>query len=533
MAAWRHAFSITKEELRDRKPPGTIRLFVYDDDIIRLVPSPSTSSADPLNWPRSRRYAILFTMCFYALAVDFAAGAVAPALSIMEYQFMPHQDISTLSQLVAVSTLLLGTSNIFWVPLGNIFGRRPILIISLILLLLTTVWCGLAEGFPSLLAARALQGASSGPVYTFAPEITGDVFFHHERGRAMIAYTMCLAAGPYIAGVSGGYIAARLGYRWLFWISAVLVGFTLILEVLIVPETLFDREAELLREGRGDMVDVQHGFPTTSTKEAIHTKEDTAGSERVPTQQRPWTYIQSLKCGIYKGDIIRHFLAPWKSLVFPGTWVVMLLYGGLVAAIVSTSTIGPIFLSQPPYLWGPNVGLINLGGVLGVVVGGAITFVAADWLVTKRAKDDDNGLSEPESRLPALFPGVFLATTGLWTFGFCAANPSENAWAGLAVGIGMISAATATVPSIGFNYIIDSYHPLHGNCFVMTTIVRSVIAFAWTYFISDWVIADGPALPFGIFGMIMAIFGLLAVPLWAFGKRMRIATTSFLPPVKD
>lgn len=42
-------------------------------------------------------------MCFYALAADFAAGAVAPALTIMEYQFVPHQPIGRLSQLVAVS----------------------------------------------------------------------------------------------------------------------------------------------------------------------------------------------------------------------------------------------------------------------------------------------------------------------------------------------------------------------------------------------------------------------------------------------
>lgn len=77
--------------------------------------------------------------------------------------------------------------------------------------------------------------------------------------------------------------------------------------------------------------------------------------------------------------------------------------------------------------------------------------------------------------------------------------------------------------------IIDSYKPLHGDCFVMTTIVRSVIAFAWTFFITDWVITAGPALPFGIFGMIMGVFGLLAVPLWLFGKRMRVATAKYLP----
>jgi MFS family permease len=290
-----------------------------------------------------------------------------------------------------------------------------------------------------------LQGASSGPVYTFAPEITGDIFFHHERGRAMVAYTMCLAAGPFIAGVSGGYIAAALGYRWLFWISAILVAFTLVLEVLIVPETLFDR-AYHLRQEEDEGNTTSPGLKNEST-----TKENIAESDRTP--QPAWSYVQSLKCGMYRGNIGHHFLAPWLSLLFPGTWVVMLLYGGLVAAIVTTATVGPIFLSQPPYLWKADVGLINFGGLIGVVVGGAITFFTSDWLVTLAAKRDSNGLSEPETRLVSLFPGIFLAVTGLWTFGFCAANPSPNAWAGLAVGGGMISAATTTVPSIGFNYV--------------------------------------------------------------------------------
>jgi hypothetical protein len=42
-------------------------------------------------------------MCFYALAADFAAGGVAPALPIMEFQFQPHTPISKLTQLIAVS----------------------------------------------------------------------------------------------------------------------------------------------------------------------------------------------------------------------------------------------------------------------------------------------------------------------------------------------------------------------------------------------------------------------------------------------
>lgn len=332
-------------------------------------------------------------------------------------------------------------------PLGNIFGRRPIIIVSLLFLLLTTIWCGLADSYPSLLAARALQGASSGPVYTFAPEITGEIFFLHERGRTLVFYTMCLAAGPFVGGVAGGYIAGNLGYRYLFWISAALVGFTLLLEVFIVPETLFDREHHLRQDEQAD-----EGNDAARQEKGDSTmKENFAVSERAPPPA--WSYVQSLKCGMYRGNIVQHFLAPWLSLAFPGTWVVMLHYGGLVAAIITTATVGPIFLSQPPYLWGADVGLINFGGLVGVALGGILTYFTADWLSTRRAKHDSHGFFEPESRIPAMFPGLILAFGGLLTFGFSAANPTPNAWAGLAVGGGMITAATTIVTSIGFNYV--------------------------------------------------------------------------------
>lgn len=268
----------------------------------------------------------------------------------------------------------------------------------------------------------------------------------------MVAYTMCLAGGPYIAGVSGGYIAAALGYQWIFWISAILAGVTFVLEVLIVPETLFDRDRQYQLQEHDAVDEVR----ISENKDAITKTENIAGAGIVPPLRL--SYVQSLKFGMFNGNIARHFAAPWLSLVFPGTWVVMLLYGGLVAAIVTMSTVGPIFLAQPPYLWGPNVGLINLGGLVGVAVGGAVTYFTADRLITMQAKRETHGFSEPETRLPALFPGVFLAVTGLWTFGFCAANPSPHGWAGLAVGTGMVSAALTMVPSIGFNYVSCRFH---------------------------------------------------------------------------
>jgi hypothetical protein len=62
----------------------------------------------------------------------------------------------------------------------------------------------------------------------------------------------------------------------------------------------------------------------------------------------------------------------------------------------------------------------------------------------------------------------------------------------------------------------------------MVTILRSIIAFAWIFFVSDWVQTRGGAEPFGIFGMLMGLFSLLTIPLWIYGKRLRIATASMV-----
>lgn len=63
----------------------------------------------------------------------------------------------------------------------------------------------------------------------------------------------------------------------------------------------------------------------------------------------------------------------------------------------------------------------------------------------------------------------------------------------------------------------------------MVTLLRAIISFAWTFFVGDWVVSAGAALPFGIFTMLMGVFSLLFIPVWLFGKRFRIATAQYLP----
>lgn len=65
-----------------------------------------------------------------------------------------------------VNVLMMGAANLWWVPLANIFGRRPIILGNIVLLVLSCTWAGLAKSFESLLAARIFMGIAVAPADT-------------------------------------------------------------------------------------------------------------------------------------------------------------------------------------------------------------------------------------------------------------------------------------------------------------------------------------------------------------------------------
>lgn len=336
-------------------------------------------------------------------------------------------------------------------------------------------------------------------------------------------YTVFLGAGSLVGGLVGGYITSSMGWRWTMYIPAILAGACFVLTFLFVPETLFDREQAMsVVRPEGDM-----------HESAMDEKAEMSRIETFSSQSHvypPYTFARSLKMGTYRPGLLKRFFTPYITLLFPGTWMVMLHYAGLVGLIVTLSTVAPTFLSAPPYLWGAKVGLINVGGLIGTVLGALFTYISADWWVKRQAKKELHGFGEPEVRVPLLFPGLIIAVAGSLCFGFSAQAHTPLAWLGLEFGSGMVAFGLIAVPSIGFTYIIESYGAWSADCFLMVTTFRAIISFAWTFFVGSWVESAGYSVPFGIFALLMAIFGLTAVPIWLFGKRLRIATSKIVGP---
>ncbi|KAL4995068.1 major facilitator superfamily domain-containing protein [Aspergillus recurvatus] len=529
MSGFRHAFSLSKQQVRDALPPGTVSLSIHSHQIpsgsstkhageLILHPQPSSDPCDPLNWPIWRKTIVLTCMSVFAFIGNFTSSSIASAFPLYAtpLAFTPPVSMGRLSHLVAVNVLMMGASNIWWVPLANTFGRRPISLLSILILLFCSVWAGLAGSFESLLAARFFMGVGVGPADTIAPNVIGEIYFTHQRGKAMGFYTVFLCLGSLVGGISGGYIASH-GLEWLHWVNVIICAILFVACLVLVPETLYKRDEPP---------------PVLDTEKSASKEGESAQIEEVMTvhaqQYQDFTFLRSLKLYAYHGNLGKNFLAPWLTLRLPGVWLVMLWYAGLVGGVVTLSTVGPTIVSYPPYNWGRNAGLINVGGVIGSFLGAVATAALADRAIVTRKMIKDGEFSEPEARLPVALPGLFLATTGLWTFGFCAENGSPKMWVGMQFGIGMLAFGLMQAPSVGFNYVIDSYRSLSADCFVAITCMRAIISFSWTFFVGTWVEQAGPAVPFGVFGGLLGIFALLLFPQWYWGKRTRIATARWV-----
>lgn len=228
---------------------------------------------------------------------------------------------------------------------------------------------------------------------------------------------------------------------------------------VFVPETLYDRPSAVFQE-----LEATTHISSSSEMKSPPTQPTQTEMEHVqPTYYKPYSFGASLGFRGRHDSLSRHLASPWKTLALPGTWLAMLHYGGLVGGVVTISTVGPQIVAMPPYLWKENVGLINMGGLIGAVLGYLYTHLLSDRLMNWRAKKLRRGTAEAEDRLPTLFFPLAVATCGFFVFGFCAQYPDPKRWIGLQFGYGMLAFGLMQVPSVEFNYVSPRRLPRKGD----------------------------------------------------------------------
>ena len=138
---------------------------------------------------------------------------------------LPHMQASTSAsreQITWVLTSYIIMAAIFtplsgW--LATRFGRKRIMVISVLGFTFASILCGMAANFGQLIAFRLLQGTMGAALLPMTQAILLDINPPERHGSAMAVWGMGAVLGPILGPVLGGYLTEYLSWRWTFYIN--------------------------------------------------------------------------------------------------------------------------------------------------------------------------------------------------------------------------------------------------------------------------------------------------------------------------
>ncbi len=184
-------------------------------------------------------------------AAPIALYIFVPALPVLASDF--GSDISVAQMTVSLYMVGLACSQLMMGPLSDRFGRRPVLLAGLLLMVVASIGCIFAQTLPQLIAARFFQalGGASGMVISRA--VIRDLYSRDRVGGMLSLVIAVMMIAQMLSPLFGGVIETALGWRAIFYVvtaGAVIVAAAI---ALALPETRRRAEPESPGSFRGDV----------------------------------------------------------------------------------------------------------------------------------------------------------------------------------------------------------------------------------------------------------------------------------------
>src|SRR5947207_2992362 len=125
--------------------------------------------------------------------------------------------------------------------LASMFGRKNLLMLSVIGFTAASFLCGLAPTLGSLIFFRILQGATGGALQPLSQAVLLEAFPPHERGKAMGFWALGIVVAPILGPVLGGWLTDTYSWRWVFYINLPVGVVSLVMTQLYVFDPAYLR----------------------------------------------------------------------------------------------------------------------------------------------------------------------------------------------------------------------------------------------------------------------------------------------------
>ncbi|EAW12401.1 MFS transporter [Aspergillus clavatus NRRL 1] len=444
--------------------------------------------ARPINWNGRKKWVNVASVAMLTFLTPLASSMVAPAQALVMDSFDITSD--TLGSFVisiylvgfAVGPLVLG-------PLSEIYGRLRIYQMCNVVFIIWNIACAVTPNVGSLLAFRLFAGLAGSCPLTLGAGSIADLFIAEERGAAMSVWSMGPLMGPVVGPIAGGYLSEAVGWRWIFWVIAMAAGGVFAFSVLFQTESY---EPVLLQQ-RVDRLSKETGNAELRSKLAPNI--------------RP------------RENFIRSIVRPTKMLLLSPIVLLFSIYiaMGYGYLYLLFTTITSVFMTNYHFSQGA-AGLtylgIGIGSLVGLLVFGSVSDRILIYL-TKR----NNGVAEPEFRMPPLIPGSLFVPIGLFWYGWSVERQLH--WMIPIIGTGFVGFGILAAFLSTQTYLVDAFSEHAASVTASMTVIRSLAG--------AFLPLAGPAMYARLgLGWGNSMLGFIALAMWplpvfffCYGKRIR------------
>ncbi|KAM5429352.1 hypothetical protein McanMca71_002963 [Microsporum canis] len=397
---------------------------------------------NPMNWSLGKKTATIAMVTTMTLLSPIGSTISSAAAADIKMYFNAGSE-TLLTFATTIYLLGYAFGPVMIAPLSEMYGRAILYKVCIVLFLIFSVTCAVANNLSALIVFRLLAGIAGSCPVTLGTGSIADMVAQEKRAGAMAAYIIGAVLGPSIGPIVGGYLTPTAGWRWAFWLMAIATAPIAIMVVLFMQESypfvLVKHKTERLRKETGNM--------------KLRSALDTG---KTPSQ-------------LFAFSILR----PLKMLLLPIVFSLSL-YAAIVYSYLYLcfTTFPQVFGEQYGFGSGPS-GLatlgIGIGSIFGVFFCGAVSDKLSAYLTKKHG-----GKTKPEYRLPTIVIGGIFVPTGLFWYAWTSENKLH--WIVPIIGTGFLGGGMVITYMASTLYLVDAYTVYAASVTASSTIFRCLCA---------------------------------------------------------